>query len=173
MGRGSQKDFGKEAKDAYVKKKLGAQVKLNCDYAENLYLGIPDVKRVKTHHLEKEKETYKYHQNFDDLRKSFLRPHGENKEIPEKLDTAKLAKFISLFDKPDVAPTTFLYCLWPEYFVPYDKYTKKYIEKLEALGENFIIFLRPRRFGKSLFLSTLQYYYDENRLQILTHKLIE
>ena len=131
MGRGSQKDFGKEAKDAYVKNKLGAQIKLNCDYAENLYLGIPDVKRVKTHHLEKEKETYKYHQNFDDLRKSFLRPHGENKEIPEKLDTAKLAKFISLFDKPDVAPTTFLYCLWPEYFVPYDKYTKKYIEKLK------------------------------------------
>ena len=25
-----------------------------------------------------------------------------------------------------------------------------------------MIFLRPRRFGKSLFLSTLQYYYDEN-----------
>ena len=38
----------------------------------------------------------------------------------------------------------------------------KYIEKLEALSEDFIIFLRPRRFGKSLFLSTLQYYYDEN-----------
>jgi hypothetical protein len=37
-----------------------------------------------------------------------------------------------------------------------------YIEKLEALSEDFIIFLRPRRFGKSLFLSTLQYYYDEN-----------
>jgi hypothetical protein len=29
-----------------------------------------------------------------------------------------------------------------------------YIEKLEALSEDFIIFLRPRRFGKSLFLST-------------------
>ena len=37
-----------------------------------------------------------------------------------------------------------------------------YIEKLENTNENFIIFLRPRRFGKSLFLSTLQYYYDEN-----------
>ncbi|SFP42853.1 AAA family ATPase [Hydrogenimonas thermophila] len=37
-----------------------------------------------------------------------------------------------------------------------------YIEKLESLNENFLIFLRPRRFGKSLFLSTLQYYYDEN-----------
>ncbi len=37
----------------------------------------------------------------------------------------------------------------------------RYIEQLEALGENYLIFLRPRRFGKSLFLSTLQYYYDE------------
>jgi len=37
-----------------------------------------------------------------------------------------------------------------------------YIEKLEKLNEDFLIFLRPRRFGKSLFLSTLQYYYDEN-----------
>ncbi len=38
----------------------------------------------------------------------------------------------------------------------------EYIEKLEKTNENFLIFLRPRRFGKSLFLSTLQYYYDEN-----------
>ena len=38
----------------------------------------------------------------------------------------------------------------------------KFIEKLENINENFLIFLRPRRFGKSLFLSTLQYYYDEN-----------
>jgi len=38
----------------------------------------------------------------------------------------------------------------------------KYIETLENLNETFLIFLRPRRFGKSLFLSTLQYYYDEN-----------
>jgi len=37
-----------------------------------------------------------------------------------------------------------------------------FIEKLENLNEDFVIFLRPRRFGKSLFLSTLQYYYDEN-----------
>ena len=37
-----------------------------------------------------------------------------------------------------------------------------YIEVLENLNEDFLIFLRPRRFGKSLFLSTLQYYYDEN-----------
>ena len=36
-----------------------------------------------------------------------------------------------------------------------------YIEKLEKTNESFLIFLRPRRFGKSLFLSTLQYYYDE------------
>jgi len=38
----------------------------------------------------------------------------------------------------------------------------KYIETLENLNERYLIFLRPRRFGKSLFLSTLQYYYDEN-----------
>ncbi len=38
----------------------------------------------------------------------------------------------------------------------------EYIEKLEKMNESFLIFLRPRRFGKSLFLSTLQYYYDEN-----------
>jgi hypothetical protein len=38
----------------------------------------------------------------------------------------------------------------------------EHIEKLENLNESFLIFLRPRRFGKSLFLSTLQYYYDEN-----------
>ena len=37
-----------------------------------------------------------------------------------------------------------------------------YIKKLEKLNDDFVIFLRPRRFGKSLFLSTLQYYYDEN-----------
>jgi len=36
-----------------------------------------------------------------------------------------------------------------------------FIEKLENLNEKYLIFLRPRRFGKSLFLSTLQYYYDE------------
>ena len=38
----------------------------------------------------------------------------------------------------------------------------EHIEKLEKTNESFLIFLRPRRFGKSLFLSTLQYYYDEN-----------
>ena len=38
----------------------------------------------------------------------------------------------------------------------------QYIKELESLNEDFVIFLRPRRFGKSLFLSTLQYYYDEN-----------
>ncbi len=38
----------------------------------------------------------------------------------------------------------------------------EFIEKLEKLNDDFVIFLRPRRFGKSLFLSTLQYYYDED-----------
>ncbi|MCK4260401.1 MAG: AAA family ATPase [Halanaerobiales bacterium] len=35
----------------------------------------------------------------------------------------------------------------------------KYIEKLENLGR-YLFFIRPRRFGKSLFLSTLANYYD-------------
>jgi len=35
----------------------------------------------------------------------------------------------------------------------------KYIEELEEEA-NFLFFLRPRRFGKSLTLSTLNYYYD-------------
>jgi hypothetical protein len=45
----------------------------------------------------------------------------------------------------------------------------QYIEQLENLNENFVIFLRPRRFGKSLFLSTLQYYYDENSKDEFEH----
>jgi len=36
-----------------------------------------------------------------------------------------------------------------------------YIEKLENLNERFQIFLRPRRFGKSLFLAMLEAYYDK------------
>ena len=36
----------------------------------------------------------------------------------------------------------------------------KYIEKLENLAEPYIIFLRPRKFGKTLFTSTLENYYD-------------
>jgi Predicted AAA-ATPase/PD-(D/E)XK nuclease superfamily len=35
----------------------------------------------------------------------------------------------------------------------------EYIEKLEQWASKFPIFLRPRRFGKSLFLMTLHYYY--------------
>ncbi|TAE46988.1 MAG: AAA family ATPase, partial [Bacteroidetes bacterium] len=34
-----------------------------------------------------------------------------------------------------------------------------YIARLEALGEPYLIYLRPRRFGKSLFISLLQHYY--------------
>jgi len=34
-----------------------------------------------------------------------------------------------------------------------------YIKKIERAG-NFLFLLRPRRFGKSLFLSMLQMYYD-------------
>ena len=34
-----------------------------------------------------------------------------------------------------------------------------YIEKLEDANENYIMFLRPRRFGKSLFIAILEGYY--------------
>jgi len=36
----------------------------------------------------------------------------------------------------------------------------KYIEILENLNEQYLVYLRPRRFGKSLFVSMLEYYYD-------------
>lgn len=39
-----------------------------------------------------------------------------------------------------------------------------FIEKLESIGADYLLFLRPRRFGKSLFISTLEYYYDINRV---------
>ncbi len=39
----------------------------------------------------------------------------------------------------------------------------KYIEEIENLGSKFHFLLRPRRFGKSLFLSVLEHYYDMNR----------
>lgn len=35
-----------------------------------------------------------------------------------------------------------------------------YIEKLESLTDKRIMFLRPRKFGKTLFTSTLENYYD-------------
>ena len=35
----------------------------------------------------------------------------------------------------------------------------EYISKMENAG-NFLFLIRPRRFGKSLFLSMLRYYYD-------------
>lgn len=37
-----------------------------------------------------------------------------------------------------------------------------YIKKLEDLAEKRIMFLRPRKFGKTLFTSTIEYYYDIN-----------
>ena len=39
----------------------------------------------------------------------------------------------------------------------------KYIEKLENLAESNILFLRPRKFGKTLFTSVLENYYDINK----------
>jgi len=38
----------------------------------------------------------------------------------------------------------------------------KYIEELEQLDTKYPVFLRPRRFGKTLFSSQLFYYYDRN-----------
>ena len=40
-----------------------------------------------------------------------------------------------------------------------------YIALIENMGPQFLFFLRPRRFGKSLFISTLEYYYG------LRHKI--
>ncbi|HQN74133.1 MAG TPA: AAA family ATPase [bacterium] len=39
----------------------------------------------------------------------------------------------------------------------------KYIETIENLGASYLLFLRPRRFGKSLFISMLEHYYDINK----------
>ena len=39
----------------------------------------------------------------------------------------------------------------------------RYIELIESLGTKYHFFLRPRRFGKSLFISILEHYYDINR----------
>ena len=38
-----------------------------------------------------------------------------------------------------------------------------YIEKMENLSDKTLMFLRPRKFGKTLFTSTLECYYDKNR----------
>jgi len=38
-----------------------------------------------------------------------------------------------------------------------------YIEKMEKLADSTIMFLRPRKFGKTLFTSTLECYYDQNK----------
>ncbi|MEJ6952525.1 AAA family ATPase [Natronospora cellulosivora (SeqCode)] len=37
-----------------------------------------------------------------------------------------------------------------------------FIETIEELDSKYLFFIRPRRFGKSLFLSTLAHYYDMN-----------
>jgi hypothetical protein len=48
-----------------------------------------------------------------------------------------------------------------EHFFYVDK--TRYIEKLERLNAKYLFFIRPRRFGKSLFLSMLEHYYDLNK----------
>jgi hypothetical protein len=44
-----------------------------------------------------------------------------------------------------------------------------YLEKLENLGSRFLFFLRPRRFGKSLFISLLEHYYGLEYKSQFTH----
>ena len=41
----------------------------------------------------------------------------------------------------------------------------RYIKKLENLAEKRIMFLRPRKFGKTLFTSTLENYYDLKKVE--------
>ncbi len=41
----------------------------------------------------------------------------------------------------------------------------RFIKKLEDLGIRHALLMRPRRFGKSLFLSTLETYYDRNEAE--------
>ncbi|MEZ4848333.1 MAG: AAA family ATPase [Bacteroidia bacterium] len=53
-----------------------------------------------------------------------------------------------------------------------------YIEKIENLPELYLFFLRPRRFGKSLWISVLQYYYglehkDKFRSRSLVNTILE
>ena len=38
----------------------------------------------------------------------------------------------------------------------------RYVQTLEDLGSNTVLFLRPRRFGKTLFTDILQSYYDRS-----------
>lgn len=57
---------------------------------------------------------------------------------------------IGVLDYKDVRTNHYLYI---------DK--TMFIEKLERCEDRFVQFLRPKRFGKTLFLSMLSYYYDE------------
>ena len=41
----------------------------------------------------------------------------------------------------------------------------KYIEELEELPQKTIMFLRPRKFGKTLFTSILENYYDKSKIE--------
>ena len=43
-----------------------------------------------------------------------------------------------------------------------------YLEYLENADEKYIFFLRPRRFGKSLFVSLLEYYYGRHHQDSFT-----
>jgi len=53
-----------------------------------------------------------------------------------------------------------------ENFLYVDK--TRFIQELEQLSTKYAVFLRPRRFGKTLLVSTLQNYYDRNNRDIFS-----
>ena len=48
-------------------------------------------------------------------------------------------------------------------YVDKTQYIERLEEQLEDLSDHTIMFLRPRKFGKTLFTSTLECYYDINK----------
>jgi uncharacterized protein YqfB (UPF0267 family) len=75
---------------------------------------------------------------------------GYNHKVEFEMTSLKLPYGISDFN--DIRTEHFFYV---------DK--TMYIEKLERLNSKYLFFIRPRRFGKSLFLSMLEHYYDLNK----------
>jgi hypothetical protein len=72
--------------------------------------------------------------------------------IESRLKMAPLKLPYGISDFNDIRTENFFYV---------DK--TRYIEELERLNAKYLFFIRPRRFGKSLFLSILEHYYDLNK----------
>ena len=47
-----------------------------------------------------------------------------------------------------------------------------YVQKLEEIESNAVVFLRPRRFGKTLFTDILQSYYDRKQFANFDENLL-